>query len=266
MRNPLKLRYVPPSVKLQMIRTQLLPVAMWAGELLSTNNKLTRGTEVVWRDALRWVYGTNVASTTALASESGLESIKVIHNGQRLRAFQKWKTSSTIISTLIRCAPVTRKWTWVTGTKRWAKTYCPTAWDLADKDGSDESPAATPRQVSKQARRERWEIERTKSSALGMKLYLESKFDRSSVDLRSVAHCTKVHPAAQRVIHSMRCGAFWSALKLSQWLGRDSPRTLSSKPGQTSCGWSCGRGFADPLAVRYGQLPKPRAGGSFTSG
>jgi hypothetical protein len=64
----------------------------------------------------------------ALKLEFGLQSISSKMNGARARAFLKWGDSSkTLIHDLITHKPVSRKQTWVSGTKSWLSRFGPSA-------------------------------------------------------------------------------------------------------------------------------------------
>jgi exonuclease III len=117
---------IPLVVKGLMIKSLVIPVAAFGGEILGMQKERAKGVQSVIDRGLKWISSGDgsrgtVVSASAIRAELGIASMHAIICGRRTRAWVKFRNLKTWISTLISQPFSSRKSTWVTGTSRWLK-------------------------------------------------------------------------------------------------------------------------------------------------
>ena len=117
---------IPLAVKAQMIKSLVVPVAAFGGELLGMVKERAKSNQRIVDQGLKWALagdiskGTVVAAATARA-EFGLTTLHATWSSRRTRGWVKFRQLKTWISTLVSNPFKHRKNTWVSGTSRWLK-------------------------------------------------------------------------------------------------------------------------------------------------
>ena len=196
------LSYLPPHVKLTLVKSLVLPVALFGGELLGMCKEHCQKTQKWIHKAMRAAFGTRQnASSVAMGNESRIPSIAVLRSAQRARAFGKWgKHSRTWLPLLIKHPMSSREWTWVTGTTRWMNRWAP---NLSLVKGT-----LAAKTLFSQMKKLGSEQVACKDKTISGAAYVKFNLKRSNKD---IARLDMVPCAMAKVYHQMRIGAFWTA-------------------------------------------------------
>ncbi len=120
---------VPVNVKVMVLKSTIIPILLYGAELWGLNGHLTRKCETLVHTVLRWSVGctsqSHAISTRALMEEFNILSMNAQASERRTRAISKYPLLRTWISDLIANPMRHKKWSWVTGNKRWHVRYGP---------------------------------------------------------------------------------------------------------------------------------------------
>ena len=115
---------VPLFVKRMVLRSVLLPIALYGSELWGMSTARVEELQRVIDLGMRTVLGAGRGTCLVrLRRELGLQTVGCYAAARRVRAFHKWRGSRTWISTLISREATSRKATWVSGTGRWKRRF-----------------------------------------------------------------------------------------------------------------------------------------------
>lgn len=123
-RSFLRCRTIPVHLRLQVVKTQIVPVTTYGGEWCGMHSRmlLQKLREPITK-ALKWIIGYRssnvVCQTVCIYMEMGIPFPEAMVAKQRTRAWLKWDRSKTIISELMNEKHSSRTKTWVTHTTNW---------------------------------------------------------------------------------------------------------------------------------------------------
>lgn len=134
---------IPLKVKVTLIKSCLIPVICYGGELLGMNQQNVVPLQGVLDEALRRALksGRSITAAATLRRELGVPTVMEVMSSMRARAFIKFKQLNTWVSKIadMNCRSSSRLGTWLSCTHRWLKRFsgaalCEVAL-LADKTG-----------------------------------------------------------------------------------------------------------------------------------
>ncbi|OLY78617.1 RNA-directed DNA polymerase from mobile element jockey [Smittium mucronatum] len=116
---------IPIALRATLIRSVLIPIATYGGELFGMSKARTSKLQTVIDTASRLVIGSGkTIALHRLREELKLTTVYTKTAVARERAFYKWPTLKTWITDLIEYPMKSRLDTWVSGTRRWTKRFC----------------------------------------------------------------------------------------------------------------------------------------------
>ena len=119
---------IPLQIKCRLVKTCIIPILSYGGELWGMNEERTKVVQGVLNKVLRVMAGlgvrSNSTSSITLSLELDIPTMAAVVASLRTRAFLKYPTSRTIIGLLCNNIPTNRKRTWVTGTRVLIQKYC----------------------------------------------------------------------------------------------------------------------------------------------
>lgn len=206
----LRNRKVPISIRLHIVRSQLLPVALYGGELTGMNTSRCKKTQAVLDQILRVILGVpkNTCKYT-LWQEAGMTPLWIMRAAQRARAYTKWGESRTYIADLIRARG---------GAAGWAATS--RSWLTRQKINVQNT---TGPKVFREVKRVLLQKMSKKTLAGGK--YQREKLSKSSKYLRNGKATLKWPQHILRNVAKMRMGCFATGKRLVQF-GHHKPKYM----------------------------------------
>lgn len=114
----------PSHLKVLLVKARLIPILTYGGEIWGMNTQIASKAQKVCDDALRMIVrGGKSTGLKRLRDELGIATIASIAATRRLRALTKFETLRTWIAILLANTAPSRFDTWITGGKRWMRTY-----------------------------------------------------------------------------------------------------------------------------------------------
>lgn len=124
----LRNRQIPLHTRRSVLRTMLLPAFHYGSELWGMSQCAVQKAQTVQNRAMRYLCGVRASapvSTSALHLELRITPMHVEAAARRARLYRKALQSRTWLGILVRHPYNVSKWTWVTGTTRWAHRSFP---------------------------------------------------------------------------------------------------------------------------------------------
>lgn len=115
---------IPLAVKVLMIKSLILPIAAWGGELLGMHKVRAHPTQKLVHQAIRWaLYGDRAgkgrAAMSTLSWDLGIPPVHAIRSSYRTRAYHKFSSVKTWAAILSQHPFRHPRDTWLSGTRRW---------------------------------------------------------------------------------------------------------------------------------------------------
>ena len=114
----------PSHLKVLLVKAKLIPVLTYGGEIWGMNTQIASKAQKVCDDALRMIVrGGRSTGLKRLRDELGIATIASVAATRRLRALTKFETLRTWIAILLASTAKSKFDTWITGGRRWMRTY-----------------------------------------------------------------------------------------------------------------------------------------------
>ena len=202
-------------MKLDVLRSCIIPSVCYGGELFGMNKSLVSKLESVWGKAVKMlVKGWGYSAVSVLQYEMGLSSVYEATSAMRVRAFKKFPTLSTLIADV--CASPVRG-AWFAQTRSWIRRLMGEEWVGATanvmkgvKSGMREEKLAM------------WAGSESSSMPKGAVMYARHEFNLSRSYVSVFLKFCSTNPVLYKFdsglcsLIAMRCGAFWSAYRLAK--------------------------------------------------
>jgi hypothetical protein len=201
---------IPLYIRARVVQSILLPVLTYGSELWGMSSVRCDGPQKVLSEALRLLLRipakSSLTSPTTIGYEVNIPPIHAIASSARARAYLKFPSLRTVIADLLRHPPVSRKRTWVTGTRQWLSRFCRIALQLNPSAGHD------------LVKRVVWELLLNKPSRT-LRKYIANDYIRKRDYLAAAVR----YPVFSQGIHwlcRMRVGAIWTVRRFVRirWL------------------------------------------------
>ena len=164
--------------------------------------------------------GISPKSTKTAASTVGIEfnnpPILAVVYAARSRAFLKFPSLRTTIKMLVQNPPISRSSTWVSGTLRWLRRFCPDVFTV----GSDDAHALVKQSC--------WDRFNHSSGSRTLQRFLENRFD-TTTDFLAIGLRYPRLSKGFSWLSRIRVGGFWTARQLAT-IGYLDRRYLSECP------------------------------------
>lgn len=202
---------IPIAVRVRILKAILIPVLTYGSEVWGMQTVRVQKGQMVLSEALRLLVRLKakctITSSATLGLEFGIDPLYAIVSALRARAFVKFPTLRTTIADLMAAPPVSRKQSWVSGTRRWLQRFCPAAL-VAGR---------SPREVGSLVRD--FLRERAIQVSVTAVRYRDGALERT----RQYLGLGSRYPGLARGIHwlcRLRVNAFWTAVALQRigWL------------------------------------------------
>jgi exonuclease III len=123
----LRCMVLPLAMRLQVVKSVLLPRLLFGAEVYGMNRQLTNRMQTLLNRSLKAIVGVSkgirVASVT-LWREVGILPICALAAGRRARAYKKCFNLRTTMGRLVHHPFRSRHWKWSSGIPRWISTHC----------------------------------------------------------------------------------------------------------------------------------------------
>lgn len=114
----------PTHLKLLVLKAKLIPILTYGGEIWGMNTQIASKAQKVCDDACRMIIrGGRSTGLKRVRDELHINTIASITATKRFRALEKFGNLSTWIATLMHNTVPAKLGTWITGGRRWMKTY-----------------------------------------------------------------------------------------------------------------------------------------------
>ena len=216
LRVVLKQRRTPLRAKVLVVKSKLLPVLCYGGELLGMNSRRVSKLQRVLTDAIGLMTRSalNKASAVVLRRELGIPSVMASMSGMRARACKKFPTLPSwarYLTSAIR--PNQFKASWTKRTMGWLKRYQGNialevfGLDLKEEPDADKQFAA---EVRKEVTFREWEAG-IKKNQVSVIRYHERKFHKSRQFLVLSVKYPRLALGVRELLR-VRVGSFWTGL------------------------------------------------------
>lgn len=192
---------IPIAVRIRLIKAILIPTLTYGSELWGMQSTRCDRGQMVLGEALRLLVRLKrrctITSAATLGLEFGIDPLHALAASARGRAFVKFRSLRTTIAGLMQTPPVARKATWVTGSARWLRRFCP---EVLHANTQPHQVAAIVRPHI---------CNRVIGKSITAVRYLEHGFDVTTSYLKSSCR----YPEYTRGIHwlcRLRANAFWT--------------------------------------------------------
>jgi exonuclease III len=216
----LKSKSIPVLFKIYYVKSVLVPVLTYGGELYGMSTERTQPLQVIVDRALRWINGmkgegSGGISIATLRREFGVTPIAARTSAMRVRAFVKYPELKTWISKLLtheRPNGVGTQ-TWTTMTRRWLTRNIP--------DWRDHHQLDNPLPLEKRVLKKTWdemELKSTRETKSFREYQVRFRYNdeegRTKMDYIRIASCYPKVQAGLMTVTQMRTGAFWTVERL----------------------------------------------------
>lgn len=202
---------IPLEIRIRVIKALLIPVLTYGSEVWGMNEENCKAAQAVLSEALRIVVRLkprcSITSSGTLGLEFGIDSIHAMASSARSRAYVKYPTLRTTIADLMMAPPVSRKRTWVTGSRMWLRRYCPLV--IVEQQSS---------KVVANLVRESVRNRGIKNSITAVR-YCDNGFEQSKAYLKYSCRYTSLSSGVHWLCR-LRVNAFWTVTALQKigWL------------------------------------------------
>jgi hypothetical protein len=204
---------LPLDLRLRMFKATVVSVARFGGELLGMRAHQIEPIQSVLNEGLRWLAGCRsrnvLCAARVLWIEMGVPPLAALMAGARLRGYTKWPNSLSWIGVLRQNPPpAARTVTWVSGTLRWIRRWCPTLNYGDAVIGPERSPRMWAHLVM-QVTAERLILDPA-NKPRSLNEYLERQLELT----RGYIKHARAFPSLARgvgLLLQMRAGCFWTA-------------------------------------------------------
>lgn len=123
----LKCMVLPICMRIQGVKSVLLPRLLFGAEVYGMNRQLTNKIQVLLNKALKSIIHSPVGckvSSANLWKELGVQPVCALAAGHRARAYQKCFSLKTTVGSLIKNPLQSHNWSWSNGIPTWTKAMC----------------------------------------------------------------------------------------------------------------------------------------------
>lgn len=199
---------VPVGIRIQILKSCLVPVLTYGAELWGMSDERCMGPQRVLTKGMKLIAGITGNSTVVetLGLEFEIPNISCTAAAARGRALAKFEDSRCVIGELVLYTPRLRIRTWVTGGSSWLKSYYPEALEETSY-----------RVRSKIVLSQSWDyrIDQVRKKSKTLQRYIKARFYQTQAFVKSAKYFYKVSRGTSYLI-KIRVGAFWSGRKFVQ--------------------------------------------------
>ncbi|RMH19190.1 MAG: hypothetical protein D6698_06070 [Gammaproteobacteria bacterium] len=198
----LSCRSIPLHIRSRVFMSMVCPVALYGAELWGLREDRTRPIHSLFANAIQRIAGTY---TGTLARELRIPPVAALAAARRTRAFFKFPSLKTWVSTLCQHPLRKRKKTWLTGCQYWLRRF-----RIPDV-GPDSSPSQAATQICQWI----WERDRAKDHSHAWDWFHSCHFEHTSSMLFNLASLHIQWTPGFNAMIQMRTRSFLTARKLS---------------------------------------------------
>jgi hypothetical protein len=217
---------IPMLIRVRMIKAMLIPVLTYGGELWGMSDqrahKVQQVLNLALRSLLRMGERSTLVSNGVLGLEFGIPPVTAMVSAARARGFTKYHRLRTLISLLVQSPVSSRnaKHTWVTGSRRWLKRFCPDVLTAhVPGQAAEQAAALTPTGVSIRVKKTVWARVNRSSGSSTARIYGEGGYDVTSGYLWEALQYP-LEPLGIHWLTKARVNALWTARSYARirWL------------------------------------------------